>query len=281
MRRNRLAGRDLYRIAGAVLLGLVVLAGLSACSSGNGGGRGGNAPATEIVVNSLLDDASPPAGTVTLRSALASAASGQTITFDQTLNGATIDLLFVGEEHTGLIGEVMGFDDVNNISYLVGYHNRDYGKSALFANKDVVIDASDLADGITLNWDGADPARVLAVSGDLELINVAITGGNSVFEPAADIGQHPDDNQTSTLARGAGLAVWGVATLTDCAVYDNHAVGDDTDTSRDGGAYGGGVYADTVVMNNCVVSGNTVYGAGAAGGGVFSVGGRDTGVLHP
>jgi hypothetical protein len=30
-------------------------------------------------------------------------------------------------------------------------------------------------------------------------------------------------------------------------------------------------------MENCVVSGNTVYGGGAAGGGIFSVGGRDTG----
>jgi hypothetical protein len=99
-----------------------------------------------------------------------------------------------------------------------------------------------------------------------------------VFDVAADVGQHPDDNQTSTLARGAGLAVWGVATLTDCMIYDNHAVGDDADSSRDGGAYGGGVYADTVVMDNCIVSGNTVYGGGAAGGGVFSVGGRDTGV---
>ena len=170
----------------------------------------------------------------------------------------------------------MGFDNANNISYLVGYFDRDYGKSALFADKNVVIDASNLPDGITVNWQGADSARVLAVSGDLALTNVAITGGNSVFDVAADVGQHPDDNQTSTLARGAGLAVWGVANLTDCTIYDNHAVGDDADTSRDGGAYGGGGYADTVVMDNCIVSGNTVYGGGAAGGGVFSVGGRDT-----
>ena len=30
------------------------------------------------------------------------------------------------------------------------------------------------------------------------------------------------------------------------------------------------------MMDNCIVSGNTVYGGGAAGGGIFSVGGRDT-----
>lgn len=276
MRHKQSAERGTYRIAGIASLCLMVFAGLSGCSSSSDGG-GGISPLPAIVVNSLLDDAAPSAGTVTLRSALASAGPGQRITFDQSLNGGTIDLLFVGEEHTALIGEVMGFDDVNNISFLVGYFVRDYGKSALFAAKDVIIDASDLADGITLNWDGADSARVLAVAGDLSLTNVAITGGSSVFDVAADVGQHPDDNQTSTLARGAGIAVWGVATLNDCVIYGNNAVGDDADTSRDGGAYGGGVYADTVVMENCVVSGNTVYGGGAAGGGVFSVGGRDTG----
>ena len=264
-----------HRIAGIALLCLMVLTGASSCGSGGGDGGGGSS-LSAVIVNSLLDDASPPSGTVTLRSALASASSGQRITFDQTLNGSTINLIFVGEEHTVLVGEVMGFDNANNISYLVGYFDRDYGKSALFADKNVVIDASNLPDGITINWDGADSARVLAVSGDLTLTNVAITGGNSTFDVAEDVGQHPDDNQTSTLARGAGLAVWGVATLIDCSIYDNHAVGDDADTSRDGGAYGGGVYADTVVMDNCIVSGNTVSGGGVAGGGVFSVGGRDS-----
>ncbi len=277
MKSKRSAASGSYRGGKFSLLCLIAVSGVSSCDgSGGGGGEGSSSPA--IVVNSLLDDASPAAGTVTLRSSLAQAKSGQRITFDQTLNGSTINLIFVGEEHTVLTGEVMGFDDANNISYLVGYFDRDYGKSALFANKNVVIDASNLPDGITVKWDGADSARVLAVSGDLTLKNVAITGGNSVFDVAADVGQHPDDNQTSTLARGAGLAVWGVATLGDCSIYDNHAVGDDADTSRDGGAYGGGVYADTVVMNNCIVSGNTVYGGGVAGGGVFSVGGRDTGI---
>jgi hypothetical protein len=276
MKRNGHAGNGSHRIFGIAVLWLTLLAGLSACS--NGGGDGGGALLPPTVVNSLLDDASPPAGTVTLRSALAAASSGQRITFDPTLNGGTISLVFVGEEHTVLIGEVMGFDEANNISYLVGYFDRDYGKSALFADKDVVIDASNLPDGITLSWDGAEAARVLAVSGDLYLANVAITGGNIAFDVAADVGQHPDDNQTSTLARGAGIAVWGVANLVDCTIYDNHGVGDDADTSRDGGAYGGGVYADTVVIDGCIVSGNSIVGGGAAGGGVFSVGGRGTAV---
>ncbi len=269
------ANRRFQSRVGVALLFLSGLLGLAAC--GGDGGGGAVAPLPALVVNSLLDDATPPAGTTTLRSALETAGSGQRITFDPSLNGGTINLIYVGEEHTVMVGEVMGFDDANNISYLVGYHNRDYGKSALYAARNVVLDASSLPDGITLNWDGADSARVLAVAGNLTLTNIAITGGNSVFDVAANVGQHPDDNQVSTLARGAGVAVWGVATLADCRIYDNHAFGDDADTSRDGGAYGGGVYADTVVMSNCIVSGNTVTGAGAAGGGVFSVGGRDTG----
>lgn len=278
MTSKRSADRGSYGSTGIALLCLLALLGASSCGGGGGGGAGGttNPSLPSIVVNSLLDDASPPSGTVTLRSALASASSGQKIAFDPTLNGSTFDLVFVGAEHTVLVGEVMGFDDANNISFLVGYFDRDYGKSALYANKNVFIDASDLPDGVTINWAGSDSARVLAVSGHLTLINVSVTGGNSVFDVAEDVGQHPDDDQTSTLARGAGLAVWGIATLTDCAIYENHAVGDGADSSRDGGAYGGGVYADTVVMDNCIVSGNTVSGGGAAGGGVFSVGGRDT-----
>ena len=238
------SGSSAYRLqarAGIAVLALVALSMFAACGGGSSGG-GAIAPLPTLVVNSLLDDASPPDGTVTLRSALASAGTGQRITFDSSLSGGTIDLIYVAEEHTVLIGEVMGFDEADNISFLVGYHNRDYGRSALYADKNVVIDASSLADGITLAWRGAEPARVLAVAGSLTLTNVSITGGNSVFDVAADVGQHPDDNQESTLARGAGVAVWGVATLSDCRIYDNHAAGDDADQSRDGGAFGGGVY---------------------------------------
>jgi hypothetical protein len=159
MRDKRSADSCPYRVAGIALLCLIVFAGLSSCGGGGGGGGVGPPPLPTTVVNSLLDDASPPVGTVTLRSALASASSGQRITFDQILNGGTINLIFVGEEHTVLVGEVMGFDNANNISYLVGYFDRDYGKSALFADKNVVIDASNLPDGITVNWQGADSAR--------------------------------------------------------------------------------------------------------------------------
>ena len=228
-----------------------------------------------LVVNSLLDTETPAAGVVTLRSALASARSGQRITFAPSLDGGTIALSIVGAEHTVLKGEVMGMRDEPSgpVSYLKGYFERDYGRSALYARKDVIIDASSLPQGITLAWSmGTQPAaRVLAVYGNLTLTNVSITGGRSVTEQLAVV--NPDD-QPWTLGRGAAVAVWGVAKLTDCQLYDNAAEGD-FDSSRDRGAFGGAVYADIVDISRCVISGNSVAGAGAAGGGVYSVGGAE------
>ena len=249
----------------------------------------------EKIVNSLEDIEFPPAQTVTLRSALASAADGERITFDASLDGQTIELSIIGEAHTVLVGEVMGMKETPSgpVSYLVGYFERDYGKSALYAQKDVIIDASALSSGITLAWVGGDqnPARVLAVRGDLTMTNVSITGGKSVAEtlvPAQE-GQDPQALcnqevgndlmfQCSTRARGAGLAVWGVATLRNCKLYDNHCsrAYSVPARSRDAGAFGGGIYADIVDMKKCVVSGNSVSASGVSGGGVFSVGGVDT-----
>jgi hypothetical protein len=89
----------------------------------------------------------------------------------------------------------------------------------------------------------------------------------------------PDPNdehaQLSTRARGAGVAVWGVARLSDCEIYHNHCKRGARvpARSRDAGAFGGGVYADILEMQNCVVSGNSVSASGVSGGGVFSVGG--------
>lgn len=228
-----------------------------------------------IVVNSLLDPATPAPGETTLRSALAAAASGEPILFDPALDGGTVELSGVGEEHTVLVGEVMGFDVENNISYLVGYHERDYGRSALYTTNDVVIDASALTNGITIKWMGgdADPARVLAVYGDLTLKNASITGGRCVSTTnVVSVGGY---DQASTRARGGGLAVWGVAHLENCRIYDNACGAAVMDPGRDAGIFGGGIYADIVDISDSTISGNRLAATGVSGGGVFSVGGAE------
>ncbi|MHC4180301.1 MAG: hypothetical protein ACYSWU_22580 [Planctomycetota bacterium] len=237
-------------------------------------------PADDIVVNSLADLEYPPWGTVTLRSALAEADDDQTIRFARWLDGRTIELSIVGEEHSVLKGEVMGMreEESGPVSYLVGYFERDYGRSALYARKNVVIDASSLPSGITLAWVGGEenPARVLAVYGNLTMTNVSVTGGWSVAEELPQ-DEDVEYEQLSTRARGAGVAVWGVARLVNCKIYDNHCRRDTgvPARSRDAGAFGGGVYADIVEMEKCVVSGNSVSASGVSGGGVFSVGGAE------
>jgi hypothetical protein len=217
-----------------------------------------------IQVNSIEDTWPPPEGITTLRAALSDIDSGGIITFASDLDGGTINLVEFDSDHSILRGEVY----LNGWDYQ-GYQERDYGRSALYARKDVTIDASALSAGITLAWAGSDqtPARVLAVYGNLTMKNVTVTGGWSQSEPI-------DPPQEYTLARGGGLAVWGVATLEDCTIHGNRAFGDENG-SRDRGTFGGGIYADRVVLRDCVVSGNSVTGYGAAGGGIYSIGGSN------
>jgi hypothetical protein len=230
----------------------------AACSST------GEEPLTEIVVNSLEDTAAPPAGTVTLRSAIAAAGPRDIITFDPALDGGTIPLTTVGNEHSVLLGEIYA-----GMSF-AGYGERDYGRSALYARKDLTIDASGLPNGITVKWDGgeASHARVLAVYGDLTMRNVTISSGYSQAEEIVG------GTQPYTLARGGGLAVWGLLTLEDCAVINSTCFGDYT-ASRDRGTYGGGIYADGLELTDSVISGNRAIGYGAGGGGIYSVGGAE------
>ena len=221
-----------------------------------------------ITVTSLADADTPPGGTMTLRAAIREIGSGGTITFDPSLNGGTIPLGIVGSDNSPLKGEIYGGPVGMTFQ---GYGLRNYGKSALYAAKDLTIDASSLPDGITLTWTGGDAnrARVMAVLGNLTLRNVTVTSGHSSYEAIAG-------TQPYTLARGGGLAVWGTATLEKCTVSGNRCTGDtDTTNSRDRGTYGGGIFANALVLTNSVVSGNAVIGYGAAGGGAYSVGGSD------
>lgn len=234
---------------------------LLACA---GCGTSGSTAPPPNVVNSLVDADPPPDGTMTLRAAIRKIESGGTITFDRSLNGGTILLGIVGSDNSVLQGEIY-----SGMTFQ-GYGERNYGRSALYAAKDLTIDASALPDGITLTWTGGDSnrARVMAVYGNLTMRNVTITSGYSNAEAIAG------GTQPYTLARGGGLAVWGTATLENCTVSGNRCAGDNV-SSRDRGTYGGGIFANGLTMSNCVVSGNAVLGYGAAGGGIYSVGGAD------
>jgi hypothetical protein len=245
-------------------MGLSLLGGvLSACGEGDAKSWLLNRQPV-IVVTSDLDAATPPEGVVTLRSAVADIESGGKIVFDPSLNGATIRLTIVSEAHSILKGEAyvgMTFQ---------GYQERDYGKSAIYARKNLTIDASDLPSGINIMWDGGttNPARVLAVYGNLTMNNVAITSGFSKYE-AIVVGAQP-----FTLARGGGLAVWGTARLTRCVISGNRTEGDSV-PARDRGSMGGGLYGNLLILDQCLIAGNWAKGYGAAGGGVYSVGGVD------
>jgi hypothetical protein len=245
------------------ILPLALALATGGCSSND------NTPSQELVVNSLEDLASPPAGTMTLRSALAAAAFGDTITFDSSLDGDTIVLTEIAEEHSVLMGEVY----INNV--FSGYVDRDYGKSALYAHKNVSIDASALPHGIIVRWGGggASHARVLAVYGNLTMRNVTIEGGYSQAEAIAG------GTQPYTLARGGGLAVWGTARLDHCDIIGNTCEGE-SGSARDRGTYGGGIYADGLDLTDCVISGNVAVAYGAGGGGIYSVGGAEKATGH-
>ena len=242
----------------ATILCLFLLFSLTCCSNGD--------DYSKTKVNSLEDIEAPAWGTVTLRSALEDVASGGKITFDESLDGGTIELTIVGDEHSVLVGEYMEmyYDPGAGvmITELLGYFDRDFGKSALYAHKDIVIDASNLPNGITIAWanPGGVNARVLAVYGDLTMSNVTISGGRSVAEVMD--GNNPT-TQTATLARGGGLAVWGLARLSHCTLHDNQCdKSNDTASERDQGAFGGGIYADVVDLDDCVISGNSCVGSG-------------------
>lgn len=241
---------------GGLVVAILTIAGTVGCGSGGSG--------KTIVVTSAEDTGTPPAGAVTLRMAMDQAGSGDTITFAPSLDGAVIELERIADEHTTLKGEVYAGTTFS------GYEDRDYGRSALYARKSLTIDAGSLPNGITLRWSGdrGTPARVLAMYGDLTLRNVTILGGRSVAE-ATTGGAQP-----FTLARGAGLAVWGRLVMRHCTVADNRCQGD-TQGSRDRGTYGGGIYANGLDLEDCTIVGNTAEGYGAAGGGIYSVGGAD------
>lgn len=104
-----------------------------------------------VVVNSLEDIAAPPAGTVTLRSALARAASNESITFASGLDAGVITLSIVAEEHTELIGEVMGIDVEESTIVLHWSGNPSRSYTLWAATSLTAADWNPIKSGITSN----------------------------------------------------------------------------------------------------------------------------------
>ena len=90
---------------GALLAGALLVAAAALVATGPAGAAKKPKAPRAMVVNSLADDAAPPSGTVTLRSALARIRPGGRITFARALDGGTIRLTQVADEHTVLPGE--------------------------------------------------------------------------------------------------------------------------------------------------------------------------------
>jgi predicted outer membrane repeat protein len=133
----------------------------------------------------------------------------------------------------------------------------------------LTIDASSLGDNVVI--DAQQMSRVLnfsAISGDLSLNGLTITGGNTTgdnFYPGNQTGYEPTYN-------GAGIRFLsaGVLTLTGSTVTANGTMGL--------GASGGGIAsrAGDVNLINSTVSGNTTTGIWGRAGGVYAQSGTIT-----
>ncbi|MDO4587954.1 MAG: right-handed parallel beta-helix repeat-containing protein, partial [Planctomycetia bacterium] len=213
-------------------------------------------PDISLVVDSLEDTIELTDGKTTLREAIAFANSGDTITFDSSLNGQTITL----------------------------------SGTQLEITKDITIDASALSNGITINAD--EKSRVFFISGGSEtshivLNGLTITGGNT-----ADNGGGISLNKgfltlnnctiSGNYAENEGGGIydyWATLIMTNCTIsgnlawvgggiynYDNLIMTNCIVTENSAG-YGGGICSEYyLTMTNCTISGNS---AEYSGGGVY------------
>ena len=220
----------------------------------------------EIEVNSK-----GPWGTYSLRQAIADAADGDTITFSPGFDGGTIAL----------------------------------GGSELVVDKDLLIDASALPNGITIS--GVSQSRVfqVAVGASVTMIGLTISDGR-ILDAGGSTGTHLErinrvsgggilvlgdltlracritgnesavNPTTYTVGSGGGVAVMEDARLTieDSEITNNATVGSDL------GGHGGGIYMRDGILDirNSTISGNTTSTAlyGGYGGGISTSGGSVT-----
>ncbi|MBR0239208.1 MAG: hypothetical protein IJQ39_14025 [Thermoguttaceae bacterium] len=135
------------------------------------------------VVTTLNDAVDSTDGLISLREAILYASSGDTVTFDSSLNGSTITL------------------------------NQSEGFGSLSIDKSVSIDASALSSGLTINGNGGQIFDV-AELGDLSLNGLTITGAANALEL---------DGGTPIAGWGGAINAEGDVAIFNCTFNSNQA----------------------------------------------------------
>lgn len=241
----------------------------------------------QVVVTSALDQtavnpaasANTAANTVTLRSAIqyANQHSGTTITFSSGLNGIPITLTRAGDDNTALNGDL----DVLAAVTITGNGPTNtiiQGGTSLSSSVDKIFSINPLfttafatsISGLTIRY-GKNPSGFNGngFGGGLDWEgsgNGTLTINNCVIT----------DNRT-TDGDGGGIAITnsssgtGKVTITNTRIANNIPARSDVNNS----AFGGGIFVGTKTtfsMTSCTVTGNSVVGSIAQGGGLFVYG---------
>ena len=187
---------------------------------------------TSIVVTSASDD-----GPGSLREAIAEIDEGGTITFSSSLNGAT--LILSGNQLT--------------------------------ITKSLVIDASSLGNGLTIDADGSEETRrrifEIQPTAEVTIANLSLSNG---FTANGDDGGGLFDGQGDDANGGGAIFNEGRLTLFDCTFTDNQTGNGGNGTFGIGGYGGhGGAIANygALFMTDCTFTTNQTGIGGTGGGG--------------
>jgi hypothetical protein len=195
---------------------------------------GGKASAKTWTVTSTADDYENVAAG-TLRYAIQSAADGDIIDFDPSLNGQTIDLSDELPIDSSITIEGPGpahYLAISGLQYVRVF--------SISAGAQVVISGLRIEDGA---------GRSLTVDADRGWGGAIINHGMVTLSNCAVV--------SSTTGNGGGIANFGEMSIDNCAVASNHATAD-----------GGGIYnAGAMQLTGSTVSTNL---ANAYGGGIFN-----------
>ncbi len=223
-------------------------------------------PAATFTVNSTADTAAPPAGTVTLRSAIAGAANGDTVVFSPALVGQPITLSSEIPITVGLTIQGLG---QNGTVISGGNTNRIFNINT--TTSPVVIKDLTLTRGNVATDGGA----ILDNNVPLTLDHVTVSNSTSSGAGGAVAVSGASGNLTATSANfsgntasagGAGVDVGAGSTtsFTTSVFNGNHGLG---------GSDGGGIdNAGTVTVTDSTFSFNTVQGTASVGGGLSNSG---------